>query len=453
MPDTFQRQLLRASFKGVEFEIRSEAITEAGRRIVLHEYPNSDQRFIEDLGQIPPKFRVEAFVHGRDFLTRSEALRAALDEEGAGPLVMPVFGRVVVNALPYSVDASQTEVGEIRFHLEFAVSRRTPGPTRSLPDLEDIFELGDAARAAAQTSLAAAVEPPDTAYDSRVAQHDVSQLSLILSRISTGLVVVDQAAKYAEKLGLIDRDRARLVRNGSDLAENLIQGDVTDPGAWQQLSLAVRDTDPEATFDAAQRLLSFGSDLSRQVTDFADDASRSLTGSGTLPLTPINSGIPLWAADTASRVQRNRNRTTFVQANRVSALIFFYERAAAADYTTEDQVISIRERLAQGFDAVMRAGFLDRDSVQSDADVRNAVDQVRFGALQILDQKQQVSPGITSIDVQGEESAVTLSYALYAESLTTPDALDEQAETLNLLNPGRPATAITGDVTILERAD
>ena len=452
MVDTIQRQLLRASFKGVEFEIRNEAITEAGRRVILHEYPNSDERFVEDIGQIPPKFRLEAFVHGRDFLVRAEALRAALDEEGAGPLVMPVFGNFTANALAYSVDASQNTVGEIKFHLEFATSRRTPGPSRSLPDIEDIFELGDAARTAVQSSLATAATVPGTAYEGRVAEHDVSQLSLILRRVTTGLVVVDQAAKYAEKLDLLDRDRANLVRDGARLSENLVQGDIADPGAWQRLSLGIRESDPEATFDAAQRLLSFGSDLSRQVTDFAEDASRSLTGGESLPLFPIQTGIPLWTADTAQRVQRNQNRTNFVQANRVAALIFFYERAAAADYTTEDQVISIRERLAQGFDAVMRTGFADASSIQSNSAVRQAVDDTRFAALQVLDQKQQVSPGITTVDLAAPRSAVTLSYALYAENLTTPAQLDEQAETINRLNPAQPATAIEGEATILERA-
>jgi prophage DNA circulation protein len=41
--------LLDASFKGVPFYVTSEGLERFGRRIVKHEYPNSNQQFGEDV--------------------------------------------------------------------------------------------------------------------------------------------------------------------------------------------------------------------------------------------------------------------------------------------------------------------------------------------------------------------------------------------------------------------
>ena len=84
MTDILTSQLLPSSFRGVSFKIRGEVLPEEGRKIVLHEYVNSSARFVEDLGGIPSRFQVNAFVHGVDFRERSDALRAALNTKGAG---------------------------------------------------------------------------------------------------------------------------------------------------------------------------------------------------------------------------------------------------------------------------------------------------------------------------------------------------------------------------------
>lgn len=450
MVDTFSRQLLEASFRGVTFRVRNEVISEAGRRIILHEYPNSSERFAEDIGQIPPRFQIDAFVHGENFQTQANALRAALDETGTAQLIMPTFGVVTAQALSYSVDASQTEVGEVRFRLEFAVTRPIAGPTQTEPSIEDIFEQGDEARGVVQRVLDAIWSVPSTVYNSLAAQHDLKQLTAVVDVITTGLVVTQKAARYSEKLGLLSRDRARLVRNRADLAENLIQGTVDDAGIWQQLSLAIDDRDPEATFDAAQRLMSFGSDLSQQVNDIVGDNEGEITGSNTLPLT-LNTGIPLWAATTAQRVERNENRVNFVQANRVAALVFAFERAAGAEYQTEIQVQNIRERLQQAFDAVMRDQFGDRDAIQSDPDIRRAVDNIRFSTFRILEQKRQISPGVTDITLPAPLSSTTAAYGLYAETFQSPEQATDTALELRRLNPASPAMDLEGEITIFER--
>src|SRR3989304_6773530 len=112
MTDVYTQRLAQASWRGVVFSVRSEDLPSGGRKTALHEFPNSDERFVEDLGEIPQRFTVTAFVHGLDWLERGQALENALRTAGPGRLVLPTFGAWTVWALPYSKTASQTSVGD-----------------------------------------------------------------------------------------------------------------------------------------------------------------------------------------------------------------------------------------------------------------------------------------------------------------------------------------------------
>lgn len=84
--DNLGAKLLPGSFRGVPFSVLTESISEGGPRIVLHEYPNSKRRYVENLGSIPFKFRLEVVIQGEDWRERSNQLLQALNQEGPGRL-------------------------------------------------------------------------------------------------------------------------------------------------------------------------------------------------------------------------------------------------------------------------------------------------------------------------------------------------------------------------------
>lgn len=88
-------QLQPASFRGVPFFVRGAGV-EVGRRIVLHEYPQRNKPWAEDLGRAARGFTVDAFVVGPDYVAAAQALMKAAEEEGAGTLVHPWFGSLEV---------------------------------------------------------------------------------------------------------------------------------------------------------------------------------------------------------------------------------------------------------------------------------------------------------------------------------------------------------------------
>jgi len=107
-----------ASFRGVPFLVDTDSVP-VGRRTQLHEFPQRDQPFVEDLGRRTRQYKFTGFVAGDDCLAQRDRLLEALDKAGPGELVHPWFGRLTVTAGPCEVSHSRNELGVVRFSLEF----------------------------------------------------------------------------------------------------------------------------------------------------------------------------------------------------------------------------------------------------------------------------------------------------------------------------------------------
>ena len=106
-----------ASFRGVPFSV-TDAEARIGRRMVLHEYPQRDDPYPEDLGRRARVFVVEAQVVGEDYLTRRDALMRAIEQDGPGELIHPRHGVLKVVVLDHvSVKESHREGGIARFSI------------------------------------------------------------------------------------------------------------------------------------------------------------------------------------------------------------------------------------------------------------------------------------------------------------------------------------------------
>ncbi|MBQ8465712.1 MAG: DNA circularization N-terminal domain-containing protein [Alphaproteobacteria bacterium] len=81
----------QASFRGVTFEVQDRSFT-SGRRVQVHEYPNKDTPYTEDLGKKTQNFQVQAFVIGDTYASRRDALIRACERQGAGILIHPDYG-------------------------------------------------------------------------------------------------------------------------------------------------------------------------------------------------------------------------------------------------------------------------------------------------------------------------------------------------------------------------
>jgi prophage DNA circulation protein len=125
-----------ASFKGVPFFFEQDK-EKGGRGLVIHEFPNRDDPFIEDLGEAPRFYSGSAYVHGDNADSLASALKAALASRGAGILVVPYFGPVTVHCQTFERATQRDQMGYVAFEIE-CVRKGVDSGLISVPLLQNI---------------------------------------------------------------------------------------------------------------------------------------------------------------------------------------------------------------------------------------------------------------------------------------------------------------------------
>jgi prophage DNA circulation protein len=120
-------KLQPATFRGVPFEVESDDGS-FGRRTQVHEYPQRDKPYAEDLGRATREINITAFLIGADYLDARDKLLEALETAGPGTLVHPWYGELkvslkdparvshsIANGGMCTVQLSFVEAGELAF--------------------------------------------------------------------------------------------------------------------------------------------------------------------------------------------------------------------------------------------------------------------------------------------------------------------------------------------------
>lgn len=142
---TWRDKLRSASFKGAAFEVETHD-SESGRRAEVHEYPNRDIPYAEDLGKRAETYTVEAFVIGDDYMDKRDALKEACTSYGAGTLTHPSLGDLTVICTSCRISES-TEYGRMaRFTLTFQEAGEQASPADSINYKDKVKSLADVAQ-------------------------------------------------------------------------------------------------------------------------------------------------------------------------------------------------------------------------------------------------------------------------------------------------------------------
>ena len=100
----------QGDFKGATFYVRDSEL-EAGRRVQVHEYPERDTPYAEDLGRKARRIQFEAYCIGSDYHIARDALIAKVEEGGAGTLRHPYHGTLTVTITSFRVKESTRNGG------------------------------------------------------------------------------------------------------------------------------------------------------------------------------------------------------------------------------------------------------------------------------------------------------------------------------------------------------
>lgn len=151
---SWRDQLRPGSWRGAAFMVKDHT-AEGGRRGELHEFPEREQPWFEDLGGKAKRWSIEAVVVGKGYMAERDALLAACGVAGAGTLVHPFLGMLSVVCETYSLRETTEEGGAAFFSFEFSEAGAIL-PAEAGADTGDLVAAAaDEARAAAPAEFAA----------------------------------------------------------------------------------------------------------------------------------------------------------------------------------------------------------------------------------------------------------------------------------------------------------
>ncbi len=349
------------SFRGVPFEIASRDAT-GGRRIVQHVYPSRDHAYNEDMGLAPRSFSVDAFLVGGTYPITRMALRAALEEEGAGAYVDPWRGTIKVRVSRYSESERLDMGGYCQFRIEF-IEEPTPKSTSSL----------------------------DTVFNLLLkAQRVVALVQGIINRVRMLASLPGWA--FAQVTGLVGGMLGALVGSlqgmgglsaGSGMSgmeTGSIPEDITDT-----ISADLNDVSAPVAFAAADALAAWADDA-RPIwpeTPLTPDRAAVLSAGDDLAL----AALALAAAETANAIARY-------------------------DFATDDEAARVKVALMQRIDAAQW---------HAEADLYMALDDLRAAADLDIDTRAANAPKLTRVAVPTTLPALAVSYRTFGSIAPAAD--------------------------------
>lgn len=209
------------AFRGIPFTAL-DISEDVGRRVAVHEYPQRDTPYVEDMGRRARNIRLTAVVHGPAYATQRDALIAACETKGAGELLHPTRGALMVYCLSCQVTQDVAGIDSASFALEFLEAGELRYPTQ-------VAEPAGLAAIAA----AAAVSPLQQVFtglfdaasgDIDAIQSAAAGIRATVTRYRAALLVPsdltsEQIADLDEALSDIDAAAETLAQTPSDLAD------------------------------------------------------------------------------------------------------------------------------------------------------------------------------------------------------------------------------------------
>ncbi len=426
---SFWEQLRPASFRGVPFAVLSGGVA-FGRKTAVHNYPDRDTVWVEDLGRAPRRIHLTGFLVGDDVIAQRDRLIAACETRGPGALVHPTLGRrtVTLDEAGMSERWEQGRVFEVTFSFVEGSQRLYPSNASATP--------AATLAAADQGDLAAALSFATNA----------------IAALQAGAAVVDQAVQtvtaWVSRVNGIVTDAATVYRfiatlPGSFGRQSMNIGGFTSVQRSAPAGSATTQTQTGANSVARGSVASAGT-----ATASAASGLEASTASGFGPTAQaLVAAAAAAAPDPYSTIQTlgrlasystdDYNSETAVGVARASiqqATGDLFQRAAvvamaraSASYqpTSAEDAAAVREIVLDALDAVILAAADEGDDGTYDA-----LRAVRAAVVLDLDVRGANLPTVITVALASALPALTLAQRLYQDALRA-DQLVMQASPIH----------------------
>ena len=118
-----------ASFRGVPFHVEEDALSDAGRRVAVHEFVKSEAHATEDMGRKTRRYRIRGYTASDTAELDAQALADACDQIGDGVLQTLFWGAITVKCTGCSCTGRRDELGRIWVDMEFVDAGSTAAVT------------------------------------------------------------------------------------------------------------------------------------------------------------------------------------------------------------------------------------------------------------------------------------------------------------------------------------
>jgi prophage DNA circulation protein len=401
-------KLQRASFRGVEFLVESET-KQGGKKTVTHEFVNSNQRFTEELGELPPVININAVVHGETAIDQRFNLERVLNLPGTGTLVHPVYGILEnVKSTTYSVNSAQTGIGEFKFSIQFETSESNVTAAPTTITNSAVSKAAEDARSALNSALESSFINPEFP---KVSDTSGSTLDDIYEE------VFNQVSSVTNAVQTKISEFTRVVENGRSSVFSIVQQATTVKTSIQDLYLAAINVvnTPSDLLDAWSNLTDFG---------FLDTQGKT---------------------NTVPRQNEENNRSILNEHTRVNALINAFEAAVYTNFQTDVELSNAQQILNDAYNTQIEqfreTVSSEVNSLAANPNVRQTISELRNLSRQVFDEKEQNIWRVVTID-PGTTSMLLTSYRYYGniDNLNLIIGLNDD---INVANFKTPITAIS----------
>lgn len=380
-----------ASWRGVHFWVEHDELT-VGRRLVVHEFPNRDRPFVEDLGEKAVTFNVTAYVASDSAIAEKNSLLNACRQRGAGTLVLPTEGSQRARCKTARRTHEKDRLGYIAFSLEFVEAGQGLAAS-AIPMAERLVEA--AAGTAVGAIALAFLQEFQTIRRADFVQADAAAVIQDWSEymeVVRSHMTMSPAAKAALGRAIADyhRDAALIAHDGRDTV------DVRQT----RLGLASLDQPSGEAVTRASAILEQLRDGATSEVD-AFEALEEASAYGRDDIT--------WTAYGDSGRQQLANRRAMLGAYRRLALVHMGVVGARIEWADRSQAVYARATVAELFDAEL-------GTIAAGSQAYEALAQVRNGTAQALSQRIADMDPVVTVESSAVMPSLVWAWRLYGDA-------------------------------------
>ena len=392
---TWKDKIQPASFKGVPFGVSSDK-GDFGRRIVRHDFINSRDPYIEDIGLAAREFTIDAYILGDDYMTIRDRLIAKCEESGPGVLVHPWYGKIYVSLLGKAIVSHASADGRMCV-VSFQVVRvgETPVSVQADNGMVKTVTAAGAALNAVNTGFAKAFEI--TGQISYVVDSAREKITAALNTVSDIKAQARKLAEFNQKIGAMVSDINTLMLAPGDLVNalhdvlsfNFGGGTLTNP---YNLTAKIDD------FYELRKLFIFGDD-----DVFSDGESPSVL----------------------TEVANSESINSLVK---ISAIVMAARVVVDLEFKNYNEAIKIRGIIIDAIDGVMET--------TSDDDLFLSLIELKSQVVKNIEAKSQGLSALQSIALVSSIPSLVLAYNLYGNLDLEQDVIDRNNVRVPAMVPG-----------------